>query len=53
MTRVLFIGLWVCLITLLASYGGVYWMTGTSPGSDESPTWLASNIAASSRSPCR
>ncbi|GLK70091.1 hypothetical protein [Ancylobacter dichloromethanicus] len=37
MTRVLFIGLWVCLITLLASYGGVYWMTGTSPGSDEKP----------------
>lgn len=37
MMRLLFIGLWVCLVTLLASYGGAYWMAGSSGGKDEQP----------------
>ncbi|MDQ0348917.1 hypothetical protein [Ancylobacter vacuolatus] len=37
MMRLLFIGLWVCLVTLLASYGGAYWMAGSSAGKDEEP----------------
>lgn len=37
MMRVLFIGLWVCLVTLLASYGGAYWMAGTPSGPAEEP----------------
>lgn len=29
MMRMLMIGVWVCLVTLLASYGGAYWSAGT------------------------
>ncbi|WP_371347795.1 hypothetical protein [Ancylobacter sp. IITR112] len=37
MMRLLFIGLWVCVVTLLASYGGAYWMTGSAGGKSEEP----------------
>ncbi|WP_421699441.1 hypothetical protein [Ancylobacter sp.] len=37
MMRLLFIGLWVCLVTLLASYGGAYWMAGSAGAKSEEP----------------
>lgn len=37
MMRLLFIGLWVCLVTLLASYGGAYWTAGATAGKAEEP----------------
>jgi len=37
MMRQLLIGMWVCLVTLLASYGGVYWTAGTPAKSADEP----------------
>ncbi len=37
MAKVLFIGLWVCVVTLLSSYGGAYWVAGHSAAAEEEP----------------
>lgn len=37
MVKLLLIGLWVCAVTLLSSYGGAYWVAGSAPSSEEEP----------------
>lgn len=37
MVKVLLIGLWVCVVTLLSSYGGVYWASGHDAKAEEEP----------------
>lgn len=37
MVKVLLIGLWVCVVTLLSSYGGAYWVAGHTATAEEEP----------------
>ncbi|MBS9479290.1 hypothetical protein [Ancylobacter radicis] len=37
MVKVLLIGLWVCVVTLLSSYGGAYWVAGTAAKQEDEP----------------